>query len=90
MKKFIYKICKISEWNSAQKKKIFSGTKKDIVDGFIHLSNKNQVRGTLKKYYFKKAPRGGPVLKGRGVATRRPHDYFVRGPQKMTRNPGRG
>ena len=54
MKKFIYKICKISEWNSAQKKKFFSGTKKDLVDGFIHLSNKSQIKSTLKKYFSNK------------------------------------
>lgn len=52
MKKFIYKICKISEWSRAKKKKIFTGTKKDTEDGFIHFSNKSQVRSTLKKYFF--------------------------------------
>ena len=51
MKKFIYKICKITEWSRAKKKGKFSGTKKDIGDGFIHFSNKSQVKSTLKKYF---------------------------------------
>ena len=54
MTKFIYKICNSKEWVNFKKKNFFFGTKKDLLDGFIHLSNKNQVRGTLKKYYFKK------------------------------------
>ena len=51
MKKFIYKICKISEWTRAKKQGKFIGTKKDIEDGFIHFSKKKQVKSTLKKYF---------------------------------------
>jgi len=51
---FLYKICLVSEWNDAKKKLVFYGTKKDIFDGYIHLSNKNQVESTLKKYFFNK------------------------------------
>jgi uncharacterized protein (DUF952 family) len=54
MKKFIYKICKISEWSDAKKKRKFTGTKKDIEDGFIHFSKKKQVQSTLKKYFSNK------------------------------------
>ena len=54
MKKFIYKICSKLEWSNLQKKKIFYGTEKDIIDGYIHFSNKNQVKSTLYKYFFKK------------------------------------
>ena len=54
MRKFIYKICHKSEWFNFKKKKIFYGTKKDLLDGYIHFSNKNQVKSTLKKYYFNK------------------------------------
>ena len=50
--KFIYKICKISEWTSAQKKGKFVGTKKDLEDGYIHFSKKNQIKSTLKKYFL--------------------------------------
>ena len=49
---FVYKICNKSEWLIAKKNNKFTGTKKDIEDGFIHFSNKKQVQGTLKKYYF--------------------------------------
>ena len=51
---FIYKICSKSEWLIAKQNKEFVGTKKDIEDGFIHFSEKTQVQGTLKKYFFKK------------------------------------
>jgi len=54
VKNFIYKICKISEWDSVQKKKKFIGTKKDLADGFIHFSNKSQIKSTLKKYFLNK------------------------------------
>jgi len=54
MKKFIYKICSKSEWSNFKKKKIFYGTKQDIVDGYIHFSNKSQVKLTLNKHFFKK------------------------------------
>lgn len=54
IRKFVYKICNTYEWSNFKKKKIFYGTKKDLLDGFIHLSNKRQVISTLKKYYNKK------------------------------------
>ena len=31
--------------------KLWQGTKKDIEDGFIHFSNRDQVEKVLKKYY---------------------------------------
>ena len=49
---FVYKICSKSEWFVSKQNKKFIGTKKDIEDGFIHFSDKKQVQGTLKKYYF--------------------------------------
>ena len=49
---FVYKICNKAEWLIAKKNKKFTGTKKDKEDGFIHFSDKKQVQGTLKKYYF--------------------------------------
>ena len=52
MKKFIYKICFVSEWVDAKEKFVFYGTKKDILDGYIHFSNKNQVNSTLKKHFL--------------------------------------
>ena len=49
---FIYKICTKAEWLKAKKEGKFSGSKKDIEDGFIHFSNKDQLKGTLSKYFF--------------------------------------
>ena len=54
MKNFIYKICSSSEWNNAQKNGVFNGSKKDILDGYIHFSNKNQVKSTLNRYFLNK------------------------------------
>ena len=51
---FVYKICKKSEWLAAKQNKKFTGTEKDKEDGFIHFSDKDQVKGTLKKYFIKK------------------------------------
>ena len=55
MVKFIYKICTKSEWSKFKKNKNFLGTKKDLIDGYIHFSNRNQIKQTLKKYYNKKS-----------------------------------
>ena len=53
MDNFIYKICLIEEWKAAKKSRIFKGTKKDLIDGYIHFSIKKQLSSTLKKYFFK-------------------------------------
>jgi len=49
--KFIYKICTKKELLEAKNKKQFAGSKKDLEDGYIHFSGKEQVSGTLKKFY---------------------------------------
>mgnify|MGYP001161102202 CR=1 FL=1 len=54
MRKYIYKICTLTEWNNFKKNKKFFGSKKDLADGYIHLSNKSQIKATLNKYYFNK------------------------------------
>lgn len=54
MIKFVYKICTESEWLNFKKKKFFHGTKKDLFDGYIHMSNKHQIKKTLRKHFFKK------------------------------------
>ena len=51
---FVYKICNKPEWLAAKQNKKFTGTEKDKEDGFIHFSDKDQVKGTLKKYFIKK------------------------------------
>ena len=50
---FVYKICSKSEWLSAIQNGKFLGTKKDIEDGYIHFSDKNQIKRTLDKYFSK-------------------------------------
>tara|TARA_Y100000590_G_scaffold86923_1_gene97320 strand:- start:258 stop:605 length:348 start_codon:yes stop_codon:yes gene_type:complete len=52
--KYVYKICTIDEWENAKKNGYFKGTKKDVEDGFIHFSDKEQVKGTLNKFFFQK------------------------------------
>ena len=54
MIKFVYKICYFDEWKKFKKNKIYNGSKKDISDGYIHFSNKNQIKSTLNKYFSKK------------------------------------
>ena len=49
--KFIYKILAKIEWVVIKDKSEFKGTKKDLEDGYIHFSEEEQVRGTLKKFY---------------------------------------
>ena len=51
--KYIFKILDKEEWNNAKKDGNFSGSSKDIKDGYIHFSEEEQVQETLKKYYYK-------------------------------------
>ena len=37
-----------------RQKNFFYGTKQDIIDGYIHFSDKKQVKSTLKKHFFRK------------------------------------
>ena len=53
MNGFIYKICLIDEWENAKKIGKFKGTKKDLIDGYIHFSKKEQLNSTLIKYFYK-------------------------------------
>ena len=54
MENFIYKICLIDEWENAKKEGKFRGTKKDLIDGYIHFSKKEQLSSTLIKHFYKK------------------------------------
>ena len=49
--KFVYKICTKSEWQEAKSKGQLTGSKKDLEDGYIHFSGKDQVEGTFNKFY---------------------------------------
>ena len=51
--KFIYKIINIDELKKAKSSGAYSGSSKDIQDGYIHFSGEDQVKGTLEKYYSK-------------------------------------
>ena len=51
--KYIFKIIHIDEWQKVKDTGAYSGSSKDIEDGFIHFSGEDQVKGTLEKYYSK-------------------------------------
>lgn len=48
---FVFKIIEKNEWKKAKKLGIYSGSTKDIEDGYIHFSEEQQVKETLNKYY---------------------------------------
>ena len=50
--KYVYKICTKEEWKIAKKIGKFEGSKKDKEDGFIHFSDKDQLKETFKKFFF--------------------------------------
>ena len=52
--KHIYKIITNEELQEAKLLNIYSGSIKDIQDGFIHFSAEEQIENTLKKYYSNK------------------------------------
>ena len=52
--KHIYKIIDNEELQEAKLLCIYSGSIKDIQDGFIHFSAEEQIENTLKKYYSNK------------------------------------
>ena len=49
--KFIYKICTKAELLEAKNKGKFIGSKRDKADGYIHFSDKEQLRNTLNKFF---------------------------------------
>ena len=49
--KHIYKILNKEDLKKAKSSGVYSGSSKDIEDGYIHFSSQEQVDGTLKKYY---------------------------------------
>ena len=48
---YVYKICTKDEWDNFKQKKSWEGSKNDINDGFIHLSDRDQVNKSLKRYF---------------------------------------
>ena len=51
--KYVFKIIEKGEWNKAKKNGIYFGSSKDKEDGYIHFSEEEQVKDTLKKFYAK-------------------------------------
>ena len=49
--KFVYKIINNDELQKAKLSGTYSGSSKDIKDGYIHFSGQDQVESTLQKYY---------------------------------------
>ena len=48
---YVYKVFTKKEWEFFKEKRIWQGSNKDIKDGFIHLSDREQVNQTLKRYF---------------------------------------
>lgn len=51
MEKVAYKIFRASEWAQFQRDGVFAGSPADRADGFIHLSTRAQVPGTLAAHF---------------------------------------
>lgn len=49
--RFVFKICRTSEWRALQTEQQWWGSPHDVRDGFIHLSTQAQVAGTLAKHF---------------------------------------
>ena len=47
----IYKIVHADEWREAEAAGVYTGSKKDQEDGFLHFSTAKQLRETLDRYY---------------------------------------
>jgi uncharacterized protein (DUF952 family) len=48
---FVFKICRANEWRALQAEQEWRGSPHDVRDGFIHLSTREQVAGTLAKHF---------------------------------------
>ena len=47
----IYKIMSAAEWTDAQRSRVFLGSAADRLDGFIHLSDRSQVREAAARHF---------------------------------------
>jgi len=72
MADLVYKILRPGEWAAAQATAVFTGSRDDARDGFIHLSTALQVRGVCDRHFAGEnelvllsieAARLGPALK---------------------------
>ena len=51
---FVYRVLYPEEWIDFKKKKVFYGNDLDQKSGYIHLSNKDQLKKTINIYFKKK------------------------------------
>jgi uncharacterized protein (DUF952 family) len=47
----LYKVLREAEWRSAQTRGMLVGSPDDLRDGFIHLSTRDQLAGTLLRHF---------------------------------------
>ena len=62
MPEMVYKVCTAEAWDAAARQGQFTGSADDLRDGFIHLSTRAQVEGTLGRHFSEKGGRGRPGL----------------------------
>ena len=51
---FVYRILHSDEWDDFKRKKVFHGNDLDKKSGYIHLSDKKQLKKTINIYFKKK------------------------------------
>ena len=51
MRQIVYKIATVIDWRQAAASGFYAGSADDVRDGFIHLSSKSQLAGTLEKHF---------------------------------------
>jgi uncharacterized protein (DUF952 family) len=51
MNEIVYKIATVLDWRQARSTGFYAGSADDIRDGFIHLSSRFQLAGTLEKHF---------------------------------------
>jgi len=51
MRQIVYKIATVIDWRQAVASGFYAGSADDARDGFIHLSSKSQLSGTLEKHF---------------------------------------
>ena len=54
MNSYVYRVLHPEEWADFQKTKVFNGNDLDKESGFIHLSQKKQLKKTINLYFKKK------------------------------------
>jgi uncharacterized protein (DUF952 family) len=47
----LYKVLRTAEWHEAQTQRVITGSPDDVRDGFIHLSTRAQLAGTLARHF---------------------------------------